>query len=590
MAPYLRIPQTPGAKSQFDDLVDDLGSASSITSRPPSPSANTEDEAKHARLKAPSPSPQQQQQPPANRLGPPDDVLYRISIGSMSDAGYGPSLSPLMAAHDADPPHPPPGRPPGGPPLPAWLQRIPVPPFLAAVWDRNRAVFLVFFAQLFGALMNLFARLLELEGGGPGREHGFHPIQLLFVRMVATTVASCIYMYRYRVPYFPLGPPGVRSLLVVRGLTGFFGIFGMWYSMMYLPLAEATVFSFLSPSVTGYICHLLLNDPFARTEQIASVVALLGVVLITRPLSFIGGGAGSGDDTVTAIGDGGIDGGLVDAIVNGTVSAVVRALSNATAEAPAMAPADSDHVSTGQRLLAVAVALLGVLGSSSAFTTIRAIGTRAHPLISVNYFSTWCTIVSATVLAIAPALNIGQPQLRFALPHGLHQWFLLLLICICGFCTQLLATTGLGLERSNRATAMVYTQMLFAAGFDRFVFGHQMGPTSLGGCGLIIGSALWAALSKKPTQPKPTTEQTGGGGESPSAAAADIEIGILETAAQRPRHSRDRADFGPSGAAGEEGVPMLAATDSDNDDDDKEAEDETTQLDYRGRRSRELEV
>ena len=74
---------------------------------------------------------------------------------------------------------------------------------------------LVAFAQFFGSLMNLSARLLELEG------EGMHPFQILFARMSLTTVLSCIYMYYTKVPHFPLGPKEVRGLLVARGLTGF---------------------------------------------------------------------------------------------------------------------------------------------------------------------------------------------------------------------------------------------------------------------------------------------------------------------------------------------------------------------------------
>lgn len=73
---------------------------------------------------------------------------------------------------------------------------------------------------------------------------------------------------------------------------------------------------------------------------------------------------------------------------------------------------------------------------------------------------------------------------------------------------------------------MVYTHMIFAAGFDRWVFGHHMGVVSLLGCGLILGGAMWAALGKKKAAVK--REERG---------ARDVE----------------RLDDG------EEGVPMLAS-------------------------------
>jgi drug/metabolite transporter (DMT)-like permease len=334
----------------------------------------------------------------------------------------------------------------------------------ASFWARNRGVVLVATAQLFGALMNLFARLLELDG------EGMHPFQILFARMSLTTLFSIVYAYKTQVPFFPLGPKGVRWLLAVRGVTGFFGIYGMWYSMMYLPLAEATVITFLGPSVAGYICHVWLHEPFTRKEQLASYVALAGVVFIAKPTTLFH----SGDAAPTA---------------------AVEMTANATSTAHH--PQTTDEATPAQRLSAIGWALLGVIGGACAISSLRCIGKRAHPLISVNYFSVWCVIVSTTVLTLAPALDIGQPELHFALPASPKQWAFLVFLGACGFIMQVLFTAGVAAEKSNRATAMVYTHMLFAASFDRWVFGHEMGFLSVVGCGLIIGSALWVALTRR---------------------------------------------------------------------------------------------
>jgi hypothetical protein len=84
-------------------------------------------------------------------------------------------------------------------------------------WAKNRSVCLVFFSQLFGALMNLAARLLELEG------EGLDPFQILFFRQGLTALLASVYMYRTQVPDFPFGSRDVRLLLIARGLSGFFG-------------------------------------------------------------------------------------------------------------------------------------------------------------------------------------------------------------------------------------------------------------------------------------------------------------------------------------------------------------------------------
>lgn len=89
-------------------------------------------------------------------------------------------------------------------------------------WAQNQGLFLVTFSQLFGALMNVTTRLLELEG------EGMHPFQILFARQGLTTIFCTAWMWYGEVPDFPLGARGTRGLLISRSVTGFFGIFGMY--------------------------------------------------------------------------------------------------------------------------------------------------------------------------------------------------------------------------------------------------------------------------------------------------------------------------------------------------------------------------
>lgn len=60
--------------------------------------------------------------------------------------------------------------------------------------------------------------------------------------------------------------------------------------------------------------------------------------------------------------------------------------------------------------------------------------------------------------------------------------------------TKGLATGGRG--EGGRATYMLYTNILFALAFDRLVFGLTPGWWSLGGSGLILGSAIFIAMQK----------------------------------------------------------------------------------------------
>lgn len=335
-------------------------------------------------------------------------------------------------------------------------------------WTTNKGLILVMVSQLFGTFMNVTTRLLEIEGND-GK--GYHPFQILFARMGITCICASIYMWYKKTEYFPFGMKEVRPLLVARGLTGFFGVFGMYYSLLYLPLADATVITFLAPSLACWACSYLINEPFTRMEQIAAYVSLFGVVLIARPVSLFS--SLSHSEASPAQDGAGAD--LLPTPTNGTTSRLA---------------ADYDQVTPAQRAAAVGVAMLGVLGAAGAYTTIRWIGKRAHPLLSVNYFATWCTIVSTVAM-------LAVPEIGFLLPRSLKDWAMLLFLGICGFIMQFLLAAGLQYEKSSRATNMVYTQMLFALAFDKLVWGTTPGVLSIMGSSLILGSAIYVAMHKE---------------------------------------------------------------------------------------------
>lgn len=365
------------------------------------------------------------------------------------------SLSPALRGRLSPIPH--------GPYLPPGAVHLTTgkkPSVLRRFWISNKPAILVALSQLFGATMNLSARFLELEG------EGMHPVQMLLLRQGVTSLCCLAYMWWMSIPDFPFGKREIRWLLLARGCTGFFGIFGMWWSMMYLPLADATVITFLAPGVAGFVCYFLLKQPFTRLEQLATLVALLGVVLIAQPAALFAKSQPPADKT------------------------------NSSTESRSLPGAD--HVTTPQeRLVAVGVAFLGVLGAAGAFTTLRAIGKRAHPLISVNVFAMICTVICVAALGLGPALDIGQPSLRWIPPTSLKQWLLLMSLGGLGFIMQYLLTAGLAADKTNKANSMIYTHMLFAASFDRWIFGHRMGLMSFAGCTLILGSAAGVIFMKK---------------------------------------------------------------------------------------------
>jgi drug/metabolite transporter (DMT)-like permease len=179
-------------------------------------------------------------------------------------------------------------------------------------------------------------------------------------------------------------------------------------SLQYLPVAEATVITFLAPTVAGFACMVFLKEPFTKTEQWGGYVSLLGVVLIARPSALFAGSASSSKQTP----------------VEEVSRMMIRMAGNSTS-APVT---DSEGITVAQRLSGVGFALVGVFGAACAYTTLRWIGKRAHPLVSVNYFGIWCSFVSTVSLLAVPSLG------GFKMPHGFREWGMLAFLGVCGFC------------------------------------------------------------------------------------------------------------------------------------------------------------
>ena len=148
------------------------------------------------------------------------------------------------------------------------------------------------------------------------------------------------------------------------------------------------------------------------------------------------------------------------------------------------------QVTPHQRTLAVVVALIGVLGASSAYTSIRVIGQRAHPLISVTYFAAMTTILSLIGILTIPSVG------GMIIPKDSIEWGLLTAIGISGFMLQFLLTKGLQLVKAGRAGSLVYTQMIWAVIFEWLVWGNVPSGLSLLGATFILCGAAWVNWQK----------------------------------------------------------------------------------------------
>ncbi|KAH9170211.1 DUF6-domain-containing protein [Lactarius sanguifluus] len=279
-------------------------------------------------------------------------------------------------------------------------------------------------SQFFLSAMNVAVKILNsLDKPVP-------TLELIWVRMVITYICSIAYMYWKQIPDPVFGPKGLRLLLVLRGFTGFFGLSGMYFSLQYLSLSDAMVLSFLSPILTGFTGAIFLKEPISLKEMFAGLCSFLGVVLIARP-QFL--------------------------------------FSKLHANRSSGIPADlSEVASPEQRMLSVIAALIGVLGATGAYTSLRAIGKRAHTLHSITFFSTQCVLASTAGMIIF----------------------------------KILLTMGLQRETAARGSLANYIGVVFALAFERIVFHSTPSELSIAGSVIIMSSAIYVALTK-PNKPTP---------------------------------------------------------------------------------------
>ncbi|KAI5455292.1 hypothetical protein NCC49_000107 [Naganishia albida] len=334
----------------------------------------------------------------------------------------------------------------------------------------NQGLVLIALAQGCFAAMNSSVKFLQSEEQGGG----LPTLQLVAIRMTITFIGCISYLYFSNDPDWLLGPQEVRKLLALRGFIGFFGLTGMYQSLQYLSLSDATTLGFLSPTCTALLGAMLLNEKFTRKEFIAGLVSLFGVILIARPTAIFGSAAYPSTGLPVSP-----EGGVAGSRTNwGNIPTPGGGRGEPT-------PA--------QRVQAVLFALMGVCGSSGAYTAIRAIGKRAKSFHSISYFSFYCVVVS-----IVGMIVLREP---LVFPRTVIGWCLILLIGVFGLGAQLLVTMGLQREKAGRGSLAMYTQLLFATVIERVIFHTRTSFLSVLGTIIILGAALWVAFSKQDKPP-----------------------------------------------------------------------------------------
>ena len=166
-------------------------------------------------------------------------------------------------------------------------------------------------------------------------------MELVLARVVVTLVMSW-----WALRSLGIDPWGNdKRLLLMRGFAGFMGLSCYFYAINHLPLADATVIQFCNPMLAALIAVFALGESLRGADILATVLSMVGVVLVAQPTFLFTSGA----------------------------------------------PLDP---------VAVVIGVLGAIFSAVAYVVIRRLGATEHHMVVVFYFPLVCGPASLPLLAV----------------------------------------------------------------------------------------------------------------------------------------------------------------------------------------------
>ena len=106
------------------------------------------------------------------------------------------------------------------------------------------------------------------------------PFQLAFFRYVIGFVIMAPFFFRMERSEFVTKRPGIHALRLILACIAQVGVYT---SVIYLPLADATALSFSRVLFTTVIAVLILREIVSRSRWVATIFGFVGVLIMIRP-------------------------------------------------------------------------------------------------------------------------------------------------------------------------------------------------------------------------------------------------------------------------------------------------------------------
>jgi drug/metabolite transporter (DMT)-like permease len=139
-------------------------------------------------------------------------------------------------------------------------------------------------AMLIGAFwFSVMGLLVKVAGRRLGS------MEIVLARSVITLGLSWWSLWRLGIEPFGTN----RRLLLVRGTLGSTALLCYFYSIVHLPLGEATLIQYTNPVFATVLAAMILGESLRVAEILCLVASLVGVVFIAHPPALFGGSASS---------------------------------------------------------------------------------------------------------------------------------------------------------------------------------------------------------------------------------------------------------------------------------------------------------
>jgi drug/metabolite transporter (DMT)-like permease len=112
-------------------------------------------------------------------------------------------------------------------------------------------------------------------------------MEIVFFRSVITLGLTWVALRHAGVSPFGIQ----RRLLVLRGVLGSIALACFFFSLVHLPLGEATLIQYMNPVFATLLAGMVLRERLRAPEVICLVASLLGVLFIARPEALFGAAA-----------------------------------------------------------------------------------------------------------------------------------------------------------------------------------------------------------------------------------------------------------------------------------------------------------